>query len=210
MPRKKSSQATDRVRGCQGRSGPRERTGNARGPAGSRPAGPRILRRRRLLALLVEGVLEPLRRGDLDHRLGGDLDGLARGRVAAHARLALLQLHGPKAAQRDLAGRLEALHDDFLDSGEHGLRLGLRDSGLVGNGGEELSLRHAHVEPSLGHRRETAAKPRRAGESWDPDIAFGSPSQLPTARFARKMGLILRYTLGEDQKATRNGPLRGA
>src|SRR5512137_913899 len=207
MPRKKSSQATDRVWGCQGRSGPRERPGNARGPAGSRPAGPRILRRRELLALLVEGVLETLRRGDLDHRLGGDLDGLARRRVAAHARL---ELHCPEAAQRNLAGGLEALHDDFLDSGEHGLRLGLRDSGLVGDGGEELSLRHAHVEPSLGHRRETAAKPRRAGESWDPDIAFGSPSQLPTARFARKMGLILRYTLGEDQKATRNGPLRGA
>ena len=91
------------------------------------------------------GVFQLLQRADLDlqaGRLGGDLDLLAGARVAADAGLAVHQLDGAEAAERDLALGLQPLHHDFLDGREHGLGLHLRHTSGLGDRLEELGLRH--------------------------------------------------------------------
>src|SRR5574342_1105163 len=109
---------TDAKRSPRSRSAPLERPENATPAQTVRPGrAPLKLSRRalRLLALLVEDVLEPLRRRDLDGGARRDLDLLARRRVAADARLAIDELHRAQTAERDLALVLEALRHDILD-----------------------------------------------------------------------------------------------
>ena len=59
------------------------------------------------LLLGKNGVLQLLGDARLHHRLGRDLDGLAGGRVATHARLALLDHELHHARQHELAGPLQ-------------------------------------------------------------------------------------------------------
>jgi hypothetical protein len=95
-----------------------------------------------LLGLLVECVLERLGRRDLDRRASRDLDLLTRGRVSAHAGLSVDELHGAKAAERDLAFLLQALGDDLLDCLKHRPDLYLRNLRAFCDRLEKLSLRH--------------------------------------------------------------------
>src|SRR6266542_4172043 len=111
------------------------RAGPAR--AGTRPIFPRRGYRRGLDRFLeVLGDAE----GDLLRRL--DLDRLAGGRVAAHARRTIADLKDAEARDADLVALLEMLHDQADKVVEAAGRVLLGHARLLGQFGRDLGQRN--------------------------------------------------------------------
>src|SRR5471030_1722649 len=89
--------------------------------------------------------------GDLLARL--DLDRLARGRIAAHARGALANLQNTKADETDTIALLKVLGDESHQVAEKGFGLLLRHLMILGErGGEMLQAYGIHLRLGCGSR----------------------------------------------------------
>ncbi len=126
--------------------------GGLRHPAQTNAATATDAPRRRCAGRLLSGengVFQLLRDSRLDHGLRGNLDRLAGGRVAAHARLALLndQLHHP--GQHELARALQLLFRQHRELVE--VLTGLRALHLEPLGEVRKELRFAH-SAGVSHR----------------------------------------------------------
>lgn len=83
-----------------------------------------------------DGVLRGFGHAEFDDALGGDLDGLASGRIAAHARLAIDELQLAETRNGEIVlGLLVSEFDDGLDDLSRRL---LADVVLVRNFSDDL------------------------------------------------------------------------
>src|SRR6185312_4067304 len=138
----------------------RERTitGQATNPASSR--APRKPRRNdaksKWTRVQSDGFLQFLGRAEGNFLAGLDVDGFARGGVAAHARGALAHLQDAEADDADAFALLEVLGDAADQVVENGFRLLLRQLLLIGDGCREMLQRNGgrgrcflrHIWPS--------------------------------------------------------------
>src|SRR5690606_34395247 len=125
--------------------------GTTKGPGGD-PPGPFVasaVRDGRCgSAGSADGLLEGRAGRDLHAVASGDLDLLARARVAAGAGLALDALDREQAGHLDGLALAEVLHQDVLEGRQSLVGVGLGQAGLVGDRGHEVSAVDGHVVPS--------------------------------------------------------------